>query len=191
MSLKKTSNNGIFKKRLGINQFLTEKSIFQSLQTNDSNKSSSDIETKKDKRRKCRYKQLEFSQDGSSKGSSLYQDRKKKSNDQKNVITIIQETDTEGEAEGRDQLITKKMTSIAERFQPKVVLQDVINLCSDSDNNAWPCYLCIGFFWPLLFHPPFDIKNLLRILKRSFSYYYIVLLACFNLLTQGNNIKAY
>uniref|UniRef100_A0A7M5UXX0 Uncharacterized protein n=1 Tax=Clytia hemisphaerica TaxID=252671 RepID=A0A7M5UXX0_9CNID len=129
MSLKKTSNSGVFKKRSGINQFLSEKSLFQSLQTNET-KSFSEIELKKENKRKCRYKQLEFSQTGSSKGSKLYQDRKQKSSNQENVITIIPETDTEGEAEA------SKMTLMAERFQPKVVLKDIINICSDSDSNA-------------------------------------------------------
>eukprot|EP00111_Clytia_hemisphaerica_P005155 TCONS_00014840-protein len=115
MSLKKTSNSGVFKKRSGINQFLSEKSLFQSLQTNET-KSFSD-ELKKENKRKCRYKQLEFSQTGSSKRSKLYQDRKQKSSNKENVITIIPETDTEGEAEG------SKMTLMAERFQPKVVLK--------------------------------------------------------------------
>ena len=80
-----------------------------------------------EERRKHRYKTSQISKQGSSEASKLYIDC------QKHDVTIIPETDTEGE--GEDHNRTKEMT-MAERFQPKVVLKDIINLCSDSDNNT-------------------------------------------------------
>ena len=106
-------------------QFLTEKSLDEALQnTNDQNSS--------EERRKHRYKPLEFSKHGSSKMTKLYTADRQKSK-QKNEVTIIHETDTEGEGGHRNQ--SKEMT-MAERFQPKVIMKDIINLCSDSDSNT-------------------------------------------------------
>ena len=131
MSLKKTTNNTIFKKRSKANQFLTEKSLFESIQSNK--KASNDVKIETEKQRKHRYKQLEFYQKGSSKGTNMYVDQKK-SDQQEHEITIIPETDTEGEGEGKNQIPNRKMDTMAERFHPKVVLKDIINLCYDSDN---------------------------------------------------------
>ena len=123
MSLKKTANSGISKKTFK-KQFLTEKSLNEALQTKTDQHSS-------EERRKHRYKPLQFSKQGSSKASKLYIDRQ--NSKQKHDVTIIPETDTEGE--GEVQKKSKEMT-MAERFQPKVILKDIINLCSDSDNNT-------------------------------------------------------
>ena len=106
-------------------QFLTEKSLNEALQTKTDQHST-------EERRKHRYKPLQFSKQGSSKTSKLFTADRQKSK-QKNEVTIIPETDTEGD--GEDQNKRKEMT-MAERFQPKVILKDIINLCSDSDNNT-------------------------------------------------------
>ena len=124
MSLKKTANSGISKKMFK-KQFLTEKSLNEALQTKTDQHST-------EERRKHRYKPLQFSKQGSSKTSKLFTADRQKSK-QKNEVTIIPETDTEGD--GEDQNKRKEMT-MAERFQPKVILKDIINLCSDSDNNT-------------------------------------------------------
>ena len=111
----------MFKKK-----FLSEKSLNEALQhTNDDQNSA-------EERRKNRYKPLQFSKQGSSKTSKLYTTERQKSK-QNDKVTIIPETDTEGEGEDRNR--NKDMT-MAERFQPKVILKDIINLCSDSDNNT-------------------------------------------------------
>ena len=124
MSLKKTANAGISKKTFR-NQFLSEKSLNEALKTaNDKNLA--------EDRRKHHYKPLQFSKHGSSKTSRLHTNNGQRSKE-KNEVTIISETDTEGELE--DQKQRKEMT-MAERFKPKVILKDIINLCSDSDSNA-------------------------------------------------------
>ena len=107
-------------------QFLTEKSLNEALKTTNDNQNSAE------ERRQNRYKPLNFTKQGSSKTSKLYTTARQKSKE-KDEVTIIPETDTEGE--GEDQNQSKKMT-MAERFQPKVILKDIINLCSDSDNNT-------------------------------------------------------
>ena len=112
---------------------MNDKPLLKSLQTN--NKSSSDIEIKSEKRRKCRYKQLEFLQSGSSKGSSVYVTGIE-SDQQKNHITVIPETDTEGEGDRKEEIPPKKISTMAERYLPKVKLTDPIVLYSDSDDNV-------------------------------------------------------
>ena len=107
-------------------QFLTEKSLNEALKTTNDNQNSAED------RRKHHYKPLQFSKHGSSKMSRLYTTNCQKSKE-KNEVTIISETDTEGEGEDRKQ--SKEMT-MAERFQPKVIMKDIINLCSDSDSNT-------------------------------------------------------
>ena len=129
MSLKKTANSGISKKTFK-KQFLTEKSLNEALQTRNDDKNSAE------ERRKHRYKPLQFSKQGSSKTSKLFTADLQRSKKTKNEVTIIPETDTEGEGEDRNQ---RKQMTMAERFQPKVILKDIINLCSDSDNNTWHC----------------------------------------------------
>ncbi len=124
MSLKKTANSRISKKMFK-KQFLTEKSLNEAFQTRTNQDSS-------EERRKHRYKPLQFSKQGSSQTSKLFTADRQKSK-QKKEVTIIPETDTEGE--GEDQNKSKEMT-MAERFQPKVILKNIINLCSDSDNNT-------------------------------------------------------
>ena len=124
MSLKKTANSGISKKAFK-KQFLTEKSVNEILHTTKDQNSS-------DERRKHHYKALQLSKHGSSKMSKLYTADRQKSK-QNNEVTIISETDTEGEGEVQNH--SKEMT-MAERFKPKVILKDIINLCSDSDSNA-------------------------------------------------------
>ena len=108
--------------------------LLKSLQTN--NKTSNDIEVKTEKRRNCRYKQLEFSQSGSLKGSNMYVNDELKFDQQMNEITIIQETDTEGEGEGTEEIPPQKKSTMAERYKPKVKVTDPIVLYSDSDGNA-------------------------------------------------------
>ena len=125
MSLKKTSNSGISKKMFR-KQFLTEKSLNEALKTTNDNQNSAED------RGKHHYKPLQFSKHGSSKISRLYTTNRQTSKE-KTEVTIISETDTEGE--GEDQKYNKKMT-MAKRFKPKVVLKDIINLCSDSDSNT-------------------------------------------------------
>ena len=125
MSLKKTVNSGISKKTFR-KQFLTEKSLNEVLQTKTDQHSS-------EERRKHRYKPLQFYKQGSSKISKLYTTDHQISKQRKDEVTIIPETDTEGEGEDRNR---SKNITMAERFQPKVILKDIINLCSDSDNNT-------------------------------------------------------
>ena len=103
------------------------------LQTN--NKSSNDVEVKPEKRRKCRYKKLEFSESGSSKGSNMYVNELK-SDQQKKEITIIPETDTEGEGQGKEETPLKKMKTMPECFQPKMKLTDTIVLHSDESDSG-------------------------------------------------------
>ena len=132
---------------------MNDKPLLKSLQTN--NKSSSDIEIKSEKRRKCRYKQLEFLQSGSSKGSSVYVTGIE-SDQQKNHITVIPETDTEGEGDRKEEIPPKKISTMAERYLPKVKLTDPIVLyltlmiMFESNVN---CIFVIVFFRFLLFHP--------------------------------------
>ena len=107
-------------------KFLSEKSLKEALQnTNDDQISA-------EERRRNRYKPLQFSKQGSTQTSKLYTIERQKSK-QNDKVTIIPETDTEGEGEDRNQ---HKEVTMAERFKPKVVLKDIINLCSDSDSNA-------------------------------------------------------
>ena len=116
MSLKKTANSGILKKTFR-KQFLTEKSLNEALKTttNDNQNSAED-------RRKHHYKPLHFSKRGSSKMARLYTTNRQKSKE-KNEVTIISETDTEGELEDKKQ---RKEMTMAERFKPKVILKEVL-----------------------------------------------------------------
>ena len=113
---------------------MNDKSLLKRLQTN--NKPSNDVEVKTEKRRKCRYKQLEFSQSGSSKGSNMYVNELKSDQQIKKEVTIIPETDTEGEGEGKEEIPPKKISTMAKRYQPKVKVSDTIVLHSDFDGNA-------------------------------------------------------
>ena len=125
MSLKKTVNSRISKKRSKLPQITSLKSqLF--LTSND--------EVVTEKTRTDKYRPLEFSKNGSSNGSKLYLNQQKCK--KHSEITIIPETDTEGEGEEINQKPNKKIATMAELFQPKVKLTDVINLCSDSDNNT-------------------------------------------------------
>ena len=47
-------------------------------------------------------------------------------------VTVIPDTDTEGEREEINEIPKEKRMAMAKRFQPKVLLTDIINLCSDS-----------------------------------------------------------
>jgi len=130
MSLKKTSEGKVVKKR---EKFITQKSFIQSQLFNstlisDDNKSEADTSS--------RYKPLQLSKKGSTKTVRLYKE-KQKPKKQFDQITIIHETDTEeGEGEKEDQILSSQMkTSMVDYFQPKVLVKDIINLCSDSDNN--------------------------------------------------------
>ena len=125
MSLNKTANSRITKKMFK-KQFLTEKSLNEALNNTKDDQNSGE------EKRKHRYKPLQFSKQGSSKTAKLFTADRQKSKHKKEV-TIIPETDTEGEGEDQNQIKEKTM---AERFQPKVILKDIINLCSDSDNNT-------------------------------------------------------
>ena len=135
MSLKNVANSRIYKRRQEWrNYFLNGKSQLKNLQTN--NKSSNDVEVKtSEKRRKCRYKKLEFSESGSSKGSNMYVNELK-SDQQKKEITIIPETDTEGEGQGKEETPLKKMKTMPECFQPKMKLTDTIVLHSDESDSG-------------------------------------------------------
>ena len=132
MSLKKTSEGKVVKKR---EKFITQKSFIQS-QLFNSNLNSDDNKTEADNYTSSRYKQLQLSKKGSTKTVRLYKE-KQKPKKQFDQITIIHETDTEeGEGEKEDQILSSQMkTSMVDYFQPKVLVTDIINLCSDSDNN--------------------------------------------------------
>ena len=136
MSLKKTADGKVFKKRVKLKQFLNERSLIQDglfqsyVNKDDGNKT--ELE-----KRKSRYKPLEFSKKKSNTTVKLYKD-KQMSQSQSNHITIIPETDTD-EVEGEETeilLLNQKKSWMTDLFQPKVLLTDIINLCSDSDNNS-------------------------------------------------------
>ena len=134
MSLKKTTQNEIAKKRSKLPQIQTLKNqIFGvSIATKDGKRESFSEQARRNK-----YSQLEFSKNSSSSGSKMYISSSKNKKNQQ--ITVIPDTDTEGEREEINEIPKEKRMAMAKRFQPKVLLTDIINLCSDSglsDNNS-------------------------------------------------------
>ena len=134
MSLKKTTQNEIAKKRSKLPQIQTLKNqIFGvSIAAKDGKRESFSEQARRNK-----YSQLEFSKNSSSSGSKMYISSSKNTKNQQ--ITVIPDTDTEGEREEINKIPKEKRMAMAKRFQPKVLLTDIINLCSDSglsDNNS-------------------------------------------------------
>ena len=78
-----------------------------------------------------RYQPLKFAKYDSTKCSSLY--KIKENFKQHNEVTVIPETDIEGEGEGQEMLPLKKFESMAELYHPKVKSTDTIILYSTSD----------------------------------------------------------
>ena len=124
MSLKKTTKNEISKTKTKLPQILSLKSKLFSSKVDSKDK----LGGAENRRRT--YQQLQFSKKGSSYQSRLYKQKFKNGKE----ITVIPDTDTEGEGEEHNPINEQKKASMSERFQPKVQLTDIIYLCSDSDN---------------------------------------------------------
>lgn len=123
MSLKKITKNEISKKRAKLPQLLTLKSqIFSNIDSKNESRT---------QHRRNAYQALKFSKNGSSSQVKLYNQAIENGKE----VTVIPETDTEDEGEDINQVAAGKTAYMAERFQPKVRLTDIIYLCSDSDNS--------------------------------------------------------
>ena len=134
MSLKKTTQNEISKKHSKLPQVSTlNNQLFGVSMTTKDGKMKSIFE----QARKNKYSQLQFSKKGSSSGSKIYICSRKSTKNRE--VTVIPDTDTEGEREEINEIPKEKRMAMAKRLQPKVLLTDIINLCSDSgvsDNNS-------------------------------------------------------
>ena len=131
ISLKNVASSRIYKKRQQWrNIYLNEK---LGISSNSEINHLPDVVKTASKRRK--YKALDFStKDGSSKGSTLYTS-KEATKQQSLEITIIPETETDGEREGNEQIPPEKMANMIDLFKPKVKSADTVYL-SDTDSNS-------------------------------------------------------
>lgn len=134
MSLKKTTQSEISKKRSKLPQVLSLKN--QLFGVSISNKNGK-LEKYFEQTSQHKYKQLKFIKGGSSTGAKMYSSSSKSIKNEE--TTVIPDTDTETEEEETNEIPKAKRMAMAKRFQPKVVLTDIINLCSDSglsDTNS-------------------------------------------------------
>ena len=127
MSLKNVQISRIFKKRKAKDLFLAEDTLVsKSNQNQDTFESVAEL-------KKYTYQPLKFAKVDSTKCSSSY--KMKENCKQHKEVTVILETDIEGEGEGQEMIPLKKFESMAELYHPKVKSTDTIILYSSSDGE--------------------------------------------------------
>ena len=132
MSLKNIANSRIYKKRKSRDLFLAEECLTSKpIQNHDTIEKASDFV-------KNRYKPLKFAKESSTTCSSMYaiKESSKQHKEVTEEVTVIPESDIEGEGEGKEETPLKKLKTMAERFQPKVKLTDIIVLYSDESDRC-------------------------------------------------------